>query len=75
MTSEQTNVNEYRAQAVAKAARMAIQTMSAASTGENVGPRMCGPMMKQPTFDWSAKEKYAELRNTKLGVKNMFQNF
>ena len=31
--------------------------------------------MKQPTFDWSAKDKYAKLRNFKLKVKNMFQNF
>ena len=31
--------------------------------------------MKQPTFDWGAKEKYAELRSFELEVKIMPQNF
>ena len=30
--------------------------------------------MKQPTFDWGAKDKYAQLRNLKLEVKTMLQN-
>ena len=62
---KETNTNEYITQAVAKATRAAIQTMSA----ENVRPRMSGCIMKQPTFDWSAKDKYAEVRNFKLEVK------
>ena len=71
MASEQTKPNKYTSQAVAKAARAAIQTMSAADTAraENVGPRMSRPIMKQPTFDWSAKDKYANLRNIKLEIK------
>ena len=71
MTAAQTNTNIYRKQAVTKAAGAAIQTMSEASTAkaENMGPRMGGPIMKQRTFDWSAKDKYVELRNFKLEVK------
>ena len=71
MANEQTNSNEYIAQAVPKAARVAIQTLytAGAARRENVGSRMSGPIMKQPTFNWSSKDKYAELRNFKLKVK------
>ena len=31
--------------------------------------------MKQLMFDWSSMGKYAELRNLKLKVKHMFQNY
>ena len=53
MANEHTNSNEYVAQAVAKAARVPIQSMSAAGVTrtEKVGPRMSRPIMKQPTFD------------------------
>ena len=53
MASAQTNQNEFIAQAVAKATNVAIQTMVIASTSspDNVGPKMSGPIMKQPTFD------------------------
>ena len=77
MANKQRNTNEYITQTVAKAARVAIQTMSTAATAraESVGPRMSGPIMKEPPFDWSAKDKYGKLRNFKLEVKNMLQNF
>ena len=70
-----TPMNEL--QAVAEAARAAIQTMSVAATGrtEYVGPRISGTIMKQPTCDWTIKDKYAELRKFKLEVKNILQNF
>ena len=71
MSNEQINSNQYIAQAVAEASRLAIQTMSVAGTArtENAGPRMNRPIMKQPTFNWSSKEMYAGLRNFKLEVK------
>ena len=71
MANEETNSNEYIEKAVAEAARVAIQKMSMACKArtENEGPRMSGPIMKQPTFDWSSKDKCAELRNFKLEVK------
>ena len=51
--------------------------MAAAGTSrpDYVRPKMSGPIMKQPTFDWSSKDKYAELRNFKLEIGNMLQNF
>ena len=40
-----------------------------AARTENVGLGMSRSIMKQPTFDWSAKDKYADLINFKLEVK------
>ena len=28
---------------------------------QNAGPKIGGPMMKQPTFNWEAGDKYNEL--------------
>ena len=66
----------YIGHVVAEATWVAIQSMSAASAAgtENVGSRVSGPIMKQPTFDWYSKDKYAELRNFKLEVKNMLHD-
>ena len=49
--------------------------MAGTEGAENAGPRMSGPIMKQPTFDCSAKDKYVKLQNFKLEVKCMLQNF
>ena len=35
-------------------------------------PRSGGPALKQPIFDWKAANKYLELSNFELEVKNMF---
>ena len=63
MTSKQTGQNEFIVQAVAEATRVAIQTM--ASTGmarqENAGIKISNLILKQPTFNWRAKDKYFEL--------------
>ena len=42
---------------------------------QNAGPKLGGPIMKQPTFDWSSTDKYVELRNFKKEVRNMFQKY
>ena len=44
------------------------------SRQDSAEPRMSGPIMKEPTFDQSTKDKYAELRNLKLEVSNMLQS-
>ena len=41
-----------------------MNTNKSASTSE--------PSMKQPTFDWKAKDKYNELLNFEMVVKNIF---
>ena len=73
MASEQISQNEFIMQAVAKAAWVVMQTMATAGTSrqDNAGPKMNGPITKQPTFNWSAKDKYEELQNFKLDVSNM----
>ena len=60
-----------------KAARVAIQAMTIAEAerSQNVGPKLSRLIMKQLTFDLNTMNKYAELRNFRLWVKNMFQNY
>ena len=76
MESEQTNVNEAIAQAVAET-RAAIQAMAPAGAErtQNVGPRLGRQMMKQPTFNWEAEDKYNELKNFRLEVNNTFKSY
>ena len=64
MANKQTNSNEYIAQAVAKAARVAIQTMSADCTAraETVLHRMSGPIISSINIFTEAQDKYNELR-------------
>ena len=64
--NEQTTSNAYITQAAAEAARVAVQTMCLAGTArtKDAGPRMCGPIMKQPTFSWNSEDKYAELKTS-----------
>ena len=51
--------------------------MAAAGTSrqDSAEPKIHGPIMKEPTFDQSTKDKYAELRNFKLEVSNMLESF
>ena len=71
------NANEAIVQAVAEGTRVAIQAVAAARVErrQNEGPKLGGPIMKQPTFNLSFTFKYAELRNFKFTEKNMFQNY
>ena len=60
--------------AVAKATRMAIQTMVEAwaeKTHDASGPKVGGPAMKQLTFNWNAQNKYSELNTFRLEVNNV----
>ena len=80
MASYEINVTEAIAQIAGDAARMAIQTMTMASAknnqrAQNMGSKIGSLLMRQPTFDWSSTDKYAELRNFRMEVKNMFQNY
>ena len=42
--------------------------------GQNVGPKIGSPLMRQPTIDWSSTVRYTELRNFRMKVTNVFQN-
>ena len=39
-----------------------------------MGCKLDGPTLKQPTFEWSATDKYAELRSFALEENNIFQH-
>ena len=75
MASEQRNTEEAIAQAVDEARRAAIQAMvvAGAETIQNTGPRLGRPMMKQPTFNWEAEDKYNELKIFRLEVNYIFK--
>ena len=76
MANEQTKSNEYMAQALVEVVRVVVQTFTVACTAgsENKRPRMSVLSMKKPAFNGNYKDKYAEMRNFKLKVNNMFQN-
>ena len=74
MASEQI-INEAITKAVAEATRVAIQAMAEAwveSTHDIPGPKIGGPTMKQPTFEWNAEDKYCELKTFRLEVNNVY---
>ena len=59
---------------------MVVQAIAMASTENNkrvhnAGPKIGGPLMRQPTFNWSCTDKHTELGTFKFEVKNMFQNY
>ena len=64
MASEQTSANEAKVQAVAEATRATIEAMAAARAErtQNAGPRLGRPVIKQPTFNWEAEDRFNELR-------------
>ena len=64
MASEQI-MSEVTTRAVAEATRIALQTMAEAQaerTHDGLGPKVGGPAMKQPMFDWNVQDKYSELK-------------
>ena len=77
MASEQV-MNEVITKAVAEATRVAIQTMAEAQverTHNISGPKIGGPTMKQPTFDWNAEDKYSKLKTFGLKVNNILSTY
>ena len=53
---------------------MAIASAKNNHRAQNAGPKIGGPSMRKQTFSWSSTDKYTELRNFRMEVKNMFQN-
>ena len=73
MATEQI-MREMITKAVAGPTRVAIQAMAEARVEqmhEVAGPKIGGPTMKQPTFDWDAEDKYSELKTFRLEVNNV----
>ena len=70
MAYEQANDKMSITQMVAEAMRVVMQVTAAASvessTRQSMGPKVGGPLMKQPTFNWDTEDKFNELKNFKL---------
>ena len=71
-------------QAATEATKAIVQVMAAAGADEstkprsktvNMGPRLGRPSDKQPSFNLIVKDKYAEVRNFRLEVKNIFKTY
>ena len=77
MANKQLNANEVIAQAVAEVARAPIQAMGAAGAErtKNMGPRIGGPIIEQPTFSWEAEDKCNDLKHFRLEVNNIFKSY
>ena len=39
------------------------------------GPKLDGPAMKQPTFNWESEDMYSELKTFKLEVNNILSTY
>ena len=71
-------MSEAITRAVAEAIRIAIQTMVEAQVErmhDGSGPKVDGPTMKQPTFDWNAQDKYSKLKTFRLEVNNILSTY
>ena len=74
MASEQAITKSVIAKPVIEATRAAIQTMAAAMAERPqsvAGPKIGGPAMKQPSFNWEADDKYSKLKTFRLEANNI----
>ena len=67
-------MSEVITKAVVEATTVAIQAMAEAQAEwmhDIAGPKIGGPAMKQPMFDWDTEHKYSELKTFRLEVNNV----
>ena len=70
--------SEAITKAVAEATRVVIQTMAetqALRMPSTTGPKLGGPTLKQPNFNWEASDKYTEWKAFILEVRNMLSTY
>ena len=76
--ADQVVMSEALLKAVAEATRITIQTMTEMQTQRTVstpGPKLGGPVLKQPNFNWEAADKYTEWKAFILEVRNMLSTY
>ena len=76
MAIEQVIVNKAIPKAVAEMTKVAKQAIAMATMERPHGmtrPRMGGPTMKQPNFNWEAEDKYNKLKMFRLEVNNILK--
>ena len=72
--AEQIEMSKAIMKAIAEATRITIHTMAEMQSriAENQqGPKLGGPVLKQPQFKWEAADKYSEWKAFILEVKNV----
>ena len=71
-------MNEAVVKAVAKTTRITIQTMAkmqAQRVPNAAGPKLGGPTLKEPNFNWEAPGKYTEWIAFVLEVRNVLATY
>ena len=76
--AQQGIMSEATAKAVAEATKITIQTMAEMETQRTTstpGPKLGGPALKQPNFNWEAADKYTERKAFILEVRNLLSTY
>ena len=76
--TEQIEMSKVIAKAVSEAMRIAIQTMAEMQLrmgDSQQGPKIGGPVLKQPQFNWNVADKYTEWKAFILEVKNVLSTY
>ena len=71
-------MSEAIVKAVAEARRVVIQALAEAVAEQPqgmAGPKIGGPAMKKPTFNWDSEDKYSKLKTFKLEVNNILSTY
>ena len=67
-----TQTQRYRKKNKAIIAVRKVQTLLKVEDLHMQWPRASGPELRQPPFDWKEQDKYNELNNFKINVRNIF---
>ena len=76
--TDQAAMNEAIVKAVAEATRVVIQAMAetqAQRMPNTSGPKVGGPVLKQPSFNWEATDKYTDWKAFLLKVRNVLSTY
>ena len=71
-------MNEAIAKAVAEATRVMIQAFTETQSQRpesQWGPKLGGPALRQPQFNWEATDKYTEWKAFILEVRNVLSTY
>ena len=84
MVTDQTAITQTFAQAAVETLKAAVQAIAVAvnegssrarRNTASTEPKIHGPTLRQPAFDWGLADKYTELRNFRLEVNNILQSY
>ena len=76
--AEQSIVNEAIMKAMSEATRAAIQALAKTSVQRmpnTAWPKIGGPMLREPNFNWESTDKYTEWKAFILEVRNVLTTY